>query len=502
VIYEADLNPLAVQLIIFSVLLGLALHHGNLWTFRQSIAGLNVILIATSTGLIITFLPWFMALLVLIVQAYRIFSTMRIVKNVVDSKELRVKTFRSDTVLSIALVIILAANFVVERSSAWILPAIIFVQLLTAIILFRHVRHMFKSTSLSVPDKPLYDDELPTITVAIPARNETSELTECLQSVLAGNYPKLEVLVLDDCSQDKTSDIIKTFAHRGVRFLQGKQPSDKWVAKTHAYDQLLDDSSGQYVIFCGVDVRFEVDSLRNLVTMMLHKKLNMITVLPLRKTNVDKHFVLQPMRYWRQLVFPKIIDPAPPALSTCWIANRQMLLKHGGFEGLRRSVTPERHIAKGVAANGHYAFIRSSAGLGIASVKNWKAQWDSAVRTRYPELKSRPEAVMIVSMGYFVLLLGPVFTALLGLKQLNIVFVAFALEAYLLLLACHYCVHLMTTSDRSIRPFILFPFSVLLEIIVLNYSMWAYEFSEVIWKGRNVCLPVLKISSQLPSIDR
>jgi lipid-A-disaccharide synthase-like uncharacterized protein len=232
--------------------------------------------------------------------------------------------------------------------------------------------------------------------------------------------------------------------------------------------------------------------------MMLHKELNMITVLPLRKTNVDKHFVLQPMRYWRQLVIPKIFDTSPPALSTCWIADRKMLLRHGGFEGLRRSVTPERHIAKGVAANGHYAFIRSSAGLGIASVKGWKAQWDSAVRTRYPELKSRPETVMAVSMWYLVLLLGPLLTLVLALKRLDFVFAVLSLAAYLLLLACHYYVHLMTTSDRSIRPFLLFPFSIIAEVIVLNYSMWAYEFSEVIWKGRNVCLPVLKIIPSLP----
>src|SRR5690606_10627587 len=75
----------------------------------------------------------------------------------------------------------------------------------------RKTRHITNRTHYS-------DKELPTVSVCIPARNETNALEDCLRSMLANDYPKLEILVLDDCSQDRTAEVIKSFAHAGVRF--------------------------------------------------------------------------------------------------------------------------------------------------------------------------------------------------------------------------------------------------------------------------------------------
>jgi hypothetical protein len=36
------------------------------------------------------------------------------------------------------------------------------------------------------------------------------------------------------------------------------------------------------------------------------------------------------------------------------------------------------------------------------------------------------------------------------------------------------------------RSLILFPIAIIFDIVLLNYSMWKYEFSEVDWKGRRV----------------
>jgi len=71
------------------------------------------------------------------------------------------------------------------------------------------------------------------------------------------DYPKLEIIVLDDCSQNKhTPEIIRSFAHDGVRFIQGEHPKPTWLAKNQAYDRLAQESSGEFILFCGVDVRF------------------------------------------------------------------------------------------------------------------------------------------------------------------------------------------------------------------------------------------------------
>jgi hypothetical protein len=46
--------------------------------------------------------------------------------------------------------------------------------------------------------------------------------------------------------------------------------------------------------------------------------------------------------------------------------------------------------------------------------------------------------------------------------------------------------------------FLAFPFAAIYDICMLNYSMWQYEFGEVIWKDRNVCIPIMGVTDKLP----
>lgn len=498
-----DAYPWAIGFGLASIICGLALHLGPLWQNRRALSVVNAFLIGLSTGLLLVSVNTAIAILVGLTQTYRLFSALRIVQNRVNPKQLRRKTLRSELVLSLWLVvfIIVDATLIQYIYSRDVLFGLICLQLLFAVIFYRHVRFMTHQTVAVLPKKFTPDAELPAITVAIPARNETAELTDCLQSVLRSNYPKLEVLVLDDCSQDKTSDIIRKFAHRGVRFLQGTPPSDAWIAKNHAYDQLLDSASGQYILFCGTDVRFEPNSLRQITEILLTSDIKMLSVLPQRNGPIDKHFLLQPMRYWRELALPRIFDKTPPSLSTCWVADHKMLIKHGGFEALRKTIRPERFIARGVARKGHYKFLRASSGLGINSVKGLPAQWATAVRTRYPEHHNRPEAVFVTSIWHVGILFGPIVSLAAAIVSGHLLLAALAAVATMYLLATHYFVYSMTSGKKDLKPILLYPSSVLLEVVVLNYSMWAYEFSEVIWKGRNVCLPVLATNLRLPKID-
>lgn len=56
------------------------------------------------------------------------------------------------------------------------------------------------------------EPELPPVSVVICARNEDDNLVEFLPVVLAQEYPKYEVVVVNDCSFDNTGDVLKEFA--------------------------------------------------------------------------------------------------------------------------------------------------------------------------------------------------------------------------------------------------------------------------------------------------
>ena len=62
-------------------------------------------------------------------------------------------------------------------------------------------------------------DERPFVTIVVPCRNEEKRISKCLDSILANDYPKdrMEILVLDGMSEDRTREIIASYAQRFPR---------------------------------------------------------------------------------------------------------------------------------------------------------------------------------------------------------------------------------------------------------------------------------------------
>lgn len=345
------------------------------------------------------------------------------------------------------------------------------------------------------------DRDLPAVSIAIPARNEDEQLETCLRAALASNYPKLEIVVLDDCSQDKTAEVIRGFAHDGVRFIPGKEPtSDSWLAKNAAYARLAEEVSGEIILFCGVDVRLAPNSVRQLVAMMAEHRKTMMSVLP---ANMSRRVSwVQSMRYFWELAPPRRLFNRPPVLSSCWLITAEQLKKAGGFAAVSRSIVPEAHFARAAAANDAYRFTHSNALLGVTSIKAVAEQRATAVRTYYPQLHRRPEMVFAVTMAESLALLAPfalLFVAVVWQWHAALQ-IAVAATCVALLAAYRAVVAVSFPAARSgLLP--LFPVVLLFDLALLHYSMWKYEFSEVVWKGRNVCIPVMRAIPHLPKLD-
>jgi glycosyltransferase involved in cell wall biosynthesis len=55
-------------------------------------------------------------------------------------------------------------------------------------------------------------DDLPLVSIVIPAYNHAGYLSEAIESVQAQNYPRVELLVLDDGSTDNTREVLEEYA--------------------------------------------------------------------------------------------------------------------------------------------------------------------------------------------------------------------------------------------------------------------------------------------------
>lgn len=495
------------MLLLSGAVLELALHVPGLWRARKVLAVLTTLTIAVASGALVGWRPNFFSVLIAVLSLYRIFNCARLVQGRMHERYLHRATLRTSLVL-IGLQILIAAGWAAWDAwhttghTTWTVVASL--QLAAAAgSLFFTLRTIWR-TSWPASQKHYTDAELPTLSVAIPARNETDDLQECLQSLVASDYPKLEILVLDDCSQmARTPEIIRSFAHDGVRFLKGEEPDATWLAKNQAYAHLEREASGEFVLFCGADVRFERDALRKLVSHMLTRQKVMASILPNRPPSAHgTTSLIQAMRYWWELVPPRRLFNRPPVLSTCWIIKRSALRQAGGFRSVARAIVPEAHFARLAAktADG-YSFWRAGLGIGIASVKKVADQRATAIRMRYPQVHRRPEQVAIHSLLEIAFLLLP-FVLGLGGFWLDIGTAAqiIATLACLCLVITHELVVLSTHVNTWWFGLVAPPFMILTDIALLHYSMWKYEFSVVEWKGRNICIPAMHVVPHLPRL--
>lgn len=259
------------------------------------------------------------------------------------------------------------------------------VSLVEAAVAMRMYRLMGRFRERPYLTSPQILTDMPSVSVCIAARNERHAMTRCIESVLASTYPKMEVLVLDDDSVDNTSSLIKAFAHEGVRFIQGGELPDGWLGRNHALQRLLNEASGTYVLFIGVDTILSPQSIAQLVAYAEARDARMISVLPQRRSALTLNVLFSPFRYFWQIVGHRTSHPV--FASSVWMAKRKNLqTDFNDMVSLKNSIEPELDIARYYFAHRTYKFLVSRSLLGISYDKKMTSQVETIVRIRYPQL--------------------------------------------------------------------------------------------------------------------
>ncbi len=346
-------------------------------------------------------------------------------------------------------------------------------------------------------------EDTPTVSLCIPARNENHSLADCLSSAIASDYPKLEIIVLDDCSQDKTSQIIRSFAHDGVRFISGDVPSDGWLGKNNAYEALATEAKGEYLVFMSVDTRIAPESISDLVSYMQLKKLSMTSVLPQRLDSLRASVVFAPLRYFWQLVLPLHFNT--PVATSLWAIRSNNLAKAGGFLTYKNKVDIENMLASEFSLKDEYRFLVGSQLLKVTYAKHWASQTETAIRLWYPNLHKSILRAFLAIIGQFALFILPALVLIQFLLTIGshggyikfswvLALIVSLLGGYIYLLYFQQVKTAKTIADYLVIfiSFFLLPILAVQEIILIISSFIQYKRGKVNWKGRNVCYPVVR----------
>ena len=109
---------------------------------------------------------------------------------------------------------------------------------------------------------PLDGGGTPDVTLLISAYNEKTVIAEKLQNVLALDYPRdrLEIIVISDCSDDGTDEIVAGFPEEHVRLVR----QQRRLGKSEGLNLGVAQARGEILAFSDANSMYQPDAIRNL----------------------------------------------------------------------------------------------------------------------------------------------------------------------------------------------------------------------------------------------
>jgi glycosyltransferase involved in cell wall biosynthesis len=127
---------------------------------------------------------------------------------------------------------------------------------------------------------PITGTDVPRISLLFAARDEEEKLPGALATLAQLDYPELEIIGVDDRSEDATGRILDEFAasHPRFRAIHVKELPAGWLGKPHALQQAYKASSGEWLLFTDADVRFQIDVLRRAMSMIAERNFDHLSL--------------------------------------------------------------------------------------------------------------------------------------------------------------------------------------------------------------------------------
>jgi glycosyltransferase involved in cell wall biosynthesis len=124
--------------------------------------------------------------------------------------------------------------------------------------------------------------EMPSVSVVIAARNEARGMEPALRSVLAQQGGDVEVIVVDDRSDDGTGAILDRMAdgHPRLRALHVAELPAGWLGKNHALWLGARAARGELLLFTDADVVMMPDTVARAAGYLVREGMDHVTVAP------------------------------------------------------------------------------------------------------------------------------------------------------------------------------------------------------------------------------
>ncbi len=326
----------------------------------------------------------------------------------------------------------------------------------------------------------------PLVSVLIPARNEAKSIERLLYTITQQTYRKIEIIVLDDHSEDRTAAIATSVAHvePRMRVIIGKQLPEGWTGKNWACHQLAQEAAGDILLFIDADVQLSPEAISSAVTCLEENRLAMLSIFPTQIMQSFGERLVVPLMNWlllSSLPLRLVYSSSHPKFVA---ANGQFILirndiytEIGGHEVVSDKIVEDMEIARILKRSKKR--IMTLLGGELLSCRMYSGAEEAAngfTKNFYPGFNTSKRVFIATLLALLAVFLGP-FIAIFENE----------LFMYPVLVILLNRLFISIVSKQSpLYNILLHPLHMLIMIIIGIRSVEAYSKGQITWKGRRL----------------
>ncbi|HEY9786454.1 MAG TPA: glycosyltransferase family 2 protein [Candidatus Obscuribacterales bacterium] len=374
---------------------------------------------------------------------------------------------------------------------------------------------VFFSRFRRIPEPSLSREQLPFVSVIVPARNEELKIGRCLESLAKQTYQRYEIIVVDDRSVDSTASIIQQIANRypRINFIKGRETPNGWIGKCNALVQAVPHASGEWLLFTDADTCHTPDSLRYAVDYAITSGTDLVSFMPVQELGSFWERVVMPVLLGSFLVgdpFNTINDPEDDrayAYGQYILVKREVYEAVGGHFAVKDQILDDIMLARTVKGQGYQ--LTAADGQPLYSVRmyqNLETLWYGWTKNAYALIECNPGYLAIILSLINVSILGPFLQTSLVLSAIasgeapaNLPWIVICIAIEFGMLAGWY----QRTSRHYVGVnwyhFFLLPLgSLTVTALYLTSAYLIHSGNNVLWKGRRYRVNSHKTVEPLP----
>ncbi len=209
--------------------------------------------------------------------------------------------------------------------------------------------------------KHKHTDFLPNVSVVVAARNEEENIERCLLSILQTDYPaeKLEVVVADDGSTDRTPEIISRIKekHDNLKVIRIESQINNLKGKANALAQAIAQTNGEFIFLTDADCEVPRTWIKGMLKHFDDKTgiASGVTIIETGKIfygmqSLDWVFLLSVAAAVGRLFKPVA------CIGNNMAFRKEAYLECGGYQSLKFSITEDFALFKAITGNGKWKY--------------------------------------------------------------------------------------------------------------------------------------------------